>query len=104
MKTLKQALSGVLIGLLTLCSPLALADDTEVFFNALDTQSTQNAPNLLFILDTGATMNENLGGDPAQPVRRSILSWKAGTAPEAAAFTFVPPKGATRIAVKEAAK
>ncbi len=44
------------------------------------------------------------GGDPAQPVRRSILSWKAGTAPEAAAFTFVPPKGATRIAVKEAAK
>ncbi len=44
------------------------------------------------------------GGDPAQPVRRSILTWKAGTAPEAAAFTFVPPKGATRIAVKEAAK
>jgi hypothetical protein len=44
------------------------------------------------------------GGDPAQPVRRSILSWKAGTAPEAAAFTFVPPKGTTRIAVKEAAK
>jgi hypothetical protein len=43
-------------------------------------------------------------GDPAQPVRRSILSWKAGTAPDAAAFTFVPPKGATRIAVKEAAK
>ena len=44
------------------------------------------------------------GGDPAQPVRRSILTWKAGTAPDAAAFTFVPPKGATRIAVKEAAK
>jgi len=44
------------------------------------------------------------GGDAAQPVRRSILTWKAGTAPEAAAFTFVPPKGATRIAVKEAAK
>jgi hypothetical protein len=44
------------------------------------------------------------GGDPAQPVRRSILSWKAGTAPDAAAFTFVPPKGATRIAVSEAAK
>ena len=43
-------------------------------------------------------------GDPAQPVRRSILTWKAGSAPEAAAFTFVPPKGATRIAVKEAAK
>jgi len=43
-------------------------------------------------------------GDAAQPVRRSILTWKAGTAPEAAAFTFVPPKGATRIAVKEAAK
>jgi len=42
-------------------------------------------------------------GDPAQPVRRSILTWKAGSAPEAAAFTFVPPKGATRIAVKEAA-
>jgi hypothetical protein len=44
------------------------------------------------------------GGDPAQPVRRSILTWKAGTAPDAAAFTFVPPKGASRIAVKEAAK
>jgi len=43
-------------------------------------------------------------GDPAQPVRRSILTWKAGSAPDAAAFTFVPPKGATRIAVKEAAK
>ena len=43
-------------------------------------------------------------GDAAQPVRRSILTWKAGSAPEAAAFTFVPPKGATRIAVKEAAK
>jgi hypothetical protein len=43
-------------------------------------------------------------GDAAQPVRRSILTWKAGTAPEAAAFTFVPPKGATRIAVKEVAK
>ena len=44
------------------------------------------------------------GGDAAQPVRRSILTWKAGVAPDAAAFTFVPPKGATRIAVKEAAK
>ena len=44
------------------------------------------------------------GGDAAQPVRRSILSWKAGSAPDAAAFTFVPPKGATRIAVTEAAK
>ena len=43
-------------------------------------------------------------GDPAQPVRRSILTWKPGSAPEGAAFTFVPPKGATRIAVKEAAK
>jgi hypothetical protein len=43
-------------------------------------------------------------GDAAQPVRRSVLTWKAGMAPEAAAFTFVPPKGATRIAVKEAAK
>jgi hypothetical protein len=43
-------------------------------------------------------------GDAAQPVRRSVLTWKAGTAPESAAFTFVPPKGATRIAVKEAAK
>jgi hypothetical protein len=43
-------------------------------------------------------------GDPAQPVRRSILTWKAATAPDAAAFTFVPPKGASRIAVKEAAK
>jgi hypothetical protein len=42
-------------------------------------------------------------GDPAQPVRRSILTWKPGSAPEAASFTFVPPKGATRIAVKEAA-
>ena len=29
---------------------------------------------------------------------------RPGSAPEAAAFTFVPPKGATRIAVKEAAK
>ncbi len=44
------------------------------------------------------------GGDPAQPVRRSILTWKAGTAPDAAAFTFAPPKGAIRIAVNEAAK
>jgi hypothetical protein len=44
------------------------------------------------------------GGDPAQPVRRSILTWKAGSAPDAAAFTFAPPKGVTRIAVKEAAK
>lgn len=43
-------------------------------------------------------------GDPAQPVRRSTLTWKVGSAPEAVAFTFVPPKGATRIAVKEAAK
>ena len=43
-------------------------------------------------------------GDPAQPVRRSILTWKAGVAPNAAAFTFVPPKGANRIAVAEAAK
>jgi hypothetical protein len=43
-------------------------------------------------------------GDPGQPVRRSILTWKAGSAPEAVAFTFVPPKSATRIAVKEAAK
>jgi hypothetical protein len=41
-------------------------------------------------------------GDPAQPVRRSILTWKAGTAPDAAAFTFAPPKDAVRIAVKEA--
>jgi hypothetical protein len=44
------------------------------------------------------------GGDPAQPERRSILTWKAGSAPDAAAFTFVPPKGTTRIAVNEAAK
>ena len=43
-------------------------------------------------------------GDPAQPVRRSILTWKAGVAPNAAEFTFVPPKGANRIAVAEAAK
>ena len=43
-------------------------------------------------------------GDPAQPVRRSILTWKAGLAPEGAAFTFVAPAGATRIAVKEAAQ
>jgi hypothetical protein len=43
-------------------------------------------------------------GDPAQPVRRSILTWKAGSAPDVAAFTFVPPKGASRIAVKEATK
>jgi len=43
-------------------------------------------------------------GDPAQPVRRSILTWKHGSAPDAAAFTFVPPKGTTRIAVKEAAQ
>jgi len=43
-------------------------------------------------------------GDPAQPVRRSILTWKPGTAPDAAAFTFAPPKDATRIAVKEAAQ
>jgi len=43
-------------------------------------------------------------GDPAQPARRSILTWKAGSAPDAAAFTFVPAKGVTRIAVKEAAK
>ena len=42
-------------------------------------------------------------GDPAQPVRRSILTWKT-SAPDAAAFTFVPPAGATRIAVKEAAQ
>jgi hypothetical protein len=42
--------------------------------------------------------------DPAQPVRRSVLTWKAGSAPDAAAFTFVPPKGATRIIVKEVAK
>jgi len=44
------------------------------------------------------------GGDPAQPVRRSILTWKAGAAPDAAAFTFVPPKGVNKIAVAEAAK
>jgi hypothetical protein len=44
------------------------------------------------------------GGDPAQPVRRSILTWKPGSAPDAAAFTFSPPAGATRIAVSEAAK
>jgi len=44
------------------------------------------------------------GGDAAQPVRRSILTWKAGTAPDAAAFTFAPPKGATRIAVNEVSK
>ena len=44
------------------------------------------------------------GGDAAQPVRRSILTWKAGTAPEAVAFTFAPPKGATRIAINEASK
>ena len=43
-------------------------------------------------------------GDPARPVRRSILTWKPGSAPDAAAFTFAPPAGATRIAVKEAAK
>jgi hypothetical protein len=42
-------------------------------------------------------------GDPAQPERRSILTWKT-SAPDAAAFTFVPPKGATRIAVKQAAQ
>ena len=41
-------------------------------------------------------------GDPARPVRRSILTWKPGSAPDAAAFTFAPPAGATRIAVKEA--
>jgi hypothetical protein len=44
------------------------------------------------------------GGEPSQPERRSILTWKAGSAPDAAAFTFVPPKGATRIVVAEAAK
>ncbi len=44
------------------------------------------------------------GGDPAQPVRRSILTWKADTAPESAAFTLAPPKDATRIVVVEAAK
>ena len=44
------------------------------------------------------------GGDPAQPERRSILTWRAGSTPDAEAFTFVPPKGTTRIAVNEAAK
>jgi len=36
-----------------------------------------------------------------RPQRRSVLTWKAGTAPAASAFTFKPPKDAKRIAVKE---
>jgi hypothetical protein len=36
-----------------------------------------------------------------RPQRRSILTWKAGVAPAATAFTFKPPKDATRIVVKE---
>ena len=36
-----------------------------------------------------------------RPQRRSVMTWKAGTAPAAAAFTFKPPKDAKRIAVKE---
>jgi hypothetical protein len=38
-----------------------------------------------------------------RPQRRSVLTWKPGSAPAAAAFTFKPPKDAKRIAVKEAA-
>jgi hypothetical protein len=38
-----------------------------------------------------------------RPQRRSVLTWKAGAAPAAAAFTFKPPKDAKRIAVKETA-
>ena len=38
-----------------------------------------------------------------RPQRRSVLTWKAGTAPAAEAFTFKPPKDAKRIAVKEVA-
>ena len=36
-----------------------------------------------------------------RPQRRSVLTWKAGVAPAASAFTFKPPKDAKRIAVKE---
>ena len=38
-----------------------------------------------------------------RPQRRSVLTWKAGTAPAASAFTFKPPQDAKRIAVKEMA-
>jgi len=38
-----------------------------------------------------------------RPQRRSVLTWKPGTAPAASSFTFKPPKGAKRIAVKEMA-
>jgi hypothetical protein len=38
-----------------------------------------------------------------RPQRRSVLTWKAGSAPAASAFKFAPPKDAKRIAVKEAA-
>jgi len=36
-----------------------------------------------------------------RPQRRSVLTWKAGTAPAASAFTFRPPKDAKRIPVSE---
>lgn len=36
-----------------------------------------------------------------RPQHRSVLTWKPGVAPAASAFTFVPPKDAKRIAVKE---
>jgi hypothetical protein len=40
---------------------------------------------------------------PQQPQRRSVLTWKPGTAPAATAFSFKPPKDAKRIAVREMA-
>jgi hypothetical protein len=39
--------------------------------------------------------------EPGQPQHRSVLTWKIGAVPSDATFKFVPPKGATPIAVKE---
>jgi hypothetical protein len=39
--------------------------------------------------------------EPAQPQQRSVLTWKTGVQLADARFKFVPPKGATRIAVAE---
>jgi hypothetical protein len=44
------------------------------------------------------------GGDAAQPVRRSVLTWKPGFAPDVGGFTFKAPEGVNRIAIAEAGK
>lgn len=77
----KVLLSALSLMMVCLCTT-ATADDTEIFFSRAGS-STDNAPNVLFVLDTSGSMGATDGGTTSRLTRmktamRSILSQSTG--------------------------